>query len=229
MLTWILYVLVITLVLSGAALAAERAARLRRARSRWIWAVTIVASLAVPTFIASVSIQVPSLLTPTVSHKATALRELTSVQVVPLTWVHEHTRNIVATHRENRVLQRTWSALSVMLLGVLALNGAYVFWRKRRWKVGTVAGICVYIARTLALLRPGSHQDGNQQSRVSLGMRPMLVRKPKTLFQPAGLRRLPPKSEPSAAGNIRSASPTAAPPLLPPADRVKLQAFRVAP
>ena len=47
MLTWMLYVVVITLLLSGAALAAEHAARLRRARSRWIWAVTIVASLRV--------------------------------------------------------------------------------------------------------------------------------------------------------------------------------------
>jgi len=63
MLTWMLYVIVTTLVLSGAALAAEHAARLRRARTRWIWAVTIVASLVIPTMIASVSIQVPSLQT----------------------------------------------------------------------------------------------------------------------------------------------------------------------
>ena len=42
MLTWMLYVLVITLLLSGAALAAEYAAHLRHnGRSRWIWALTI--------------------------------------------------------------------------------------------------------------------------------------------------------------------------------------------
>src|ERR1700731_4309538 len=84
-----LYVIAITLVLSGAALAAERSARLRRARTRWIWAVTIVASLGIPVLIASVSVQIPSLMTPQVARRVTALRELTSVQVVPLQWVRE--------------------------------------------------------------------------------------------------------------------------------------------
>ena len=40
---------------------------------------------------------------------------------------------------------------------------------------------------------------------------------PNTLFQPAGLRKLPMKSEPSATGTMRKAKATAAPPLLPPA------------
>ena len=159
MLTWMLYVLVITVLLSGAGLAAERAARFRRARSRWIWAVTIVASLALPVLIASVSIQAPSLLVPTVARRVVALRELTSVQVVPLTWVHEHTRNIPAARSENRLLQRTWVAVSLALFAALALNGAHVSWRKRRWKMGTVAGSRVYIApdvgpAVVGLLRP---------------------------------------------------------------------------
>ena len=159
MLTWMLYVLVITLLLSGAGLAAERAAQFRRARRRWIWALTIVASLGIPVLIASVSIQIPSLLTPTVARRVMALRELTSVQVVPLTWVHEHTRNVVAARSENRLLQRSWIAVSVTLLAALALNGAYVNWCKRRWKMGTVAGSRVYIARdvgpaVVGLLRP---------------------------------------------------------------------------
>jgi bla regulator protein BlaR1 len=160
MLTWILYVLVITLLLSGAALTAEYATRLRHsARSRWIWALTIVASLVLPTVIASVSIQVPSLLTPTVSRKAVPLRELTSIPVLPLTWVHEHTGNIVAVRTENRTLQRIWVTVSVALFAALIVNGAHVFWRKRRWKVGTVAGVTVYIApdvgpAVVGLLRP---------------------------------------------------------------------------
>lgn len=40
---------------------------------------------------------------------------------------------------------------------------------------------------------------------------------PKMWFQPAGLRRLPMKSEPSATGSMRWAKATAAPPLEPPA------------
>jgi bla regulator protein blaR1 len=160
MLTWIVYVLVITLLLSGAALTAEYATRLRHsARSRWIWGLTIVASLVLPTVIASVSIQVPSLMTPTVSRKAVALRELTSISAVPLTWVHEHTGNIAAVRAENRTLQHIWVTVSVALFAALIVNGAHVSWRKRRWKLGTVAGVTVYIApdvgpAVVGLLRP---------------------------------------------------------------------------
>src|SRR5215831_10995949 len=160
MLTWIVYVLVITLLLSGAALAAEYATRLRHnGRSRWVWALTIVASLIIPTLIASVSVQAQSLLTPTVPRKAMPLRELTTIKVVPLTWVHEHTGNFAAVHNENRILQRTWVSVSVALFAALIANGAYVFWCKRRWKTGTVAGAPVYIApdvgpAVVGLLRP---------------------------------------------------------------------------
>src|ERR1700724_3714286 len=159
MLTWMLYVVCITLLLSGAALAAEHAARLRRARSRWIWVLTILASLGIPTVIASVSIQFPSLLTPTVSHKITALREVTSVHVAPLTWVRERTVNSAVAPNLNRILQRSWVIVSAVLLAALVLNGAQVFWRKRRWRIGTVAGASVYIApdvgpAVVGLLRP---------------------------------------------------------------------------
>ena len=159
MLTWMLYVVCITLLLSGAALAAERAARLRRVRSRWIWVLTILASLAIPTIIASVSIQVPSLLTPTVSRKIIALREMTSVHVAPLTWVRERTVNSAVAPNLNRILQRSWMLVSAVLLVALVLNGAQVFWRKQRWRIGTVAGASVYIApdigpAVVGLLRP---------------------------------------------------------------------------
>ena len=140
MLTWMIYVIVITLLLSGAALAAERSARLRRVRTRWIWAATIVASLVIPTMIASVSIQVPSLSTPTVSRKAIPLRDLTSVQLVPLPWVREHTANTVATHGENRVLQRTWLTVSVALLAALVLNGLQLRWRSSAGGWGWLPG-----------------------------------------------------------------------------------------
>jgi hypothetical protein len=155
-----LYVVVLTVTLSGAALAAEYAARLlRRTRSRLIWALAIIASLVVPRLIVSGSIQVPSVLTPTVSPKATPIRELTSIKLVPLTWVHEHTGNTVAAQNENRILRRAWVTLSVALFAGLIANSAYVFWRKRRWRMGTAAGVSVYIApdvgpAVVGLLRP---------------------------------------------------------------------------
>ena len=60
MLAWMLYVIMVTLLLSVGAYVAERAARLRRGRSRWIWLTAIVASLALPTIIASVTVQLPT-------------------------------------------------------------------------------------------------------------------------------------------------------------------------
>ena len=154
-----LYVIFITLLLSGAALAAERSARLRRARTRWIWVVTILASLAIPTVIASVSIQIPSLVTPTVTRKIGTLRAMTAVHLAPLTWVRERTVNSAAAPNLNRTLRRCWLTVSAGLFVALLLNGAYAAWRKRRWRTGTVAGSLVYIApdagpAVVGLLRP---------------------------------------------------------------------------
>jgi hypothetical protein len=42
MLLWMLYVIVVSLFLSGAALAAEHAERRRRGSTRWVWALGIV-------------------------------------------------------------------------------------------------------------------------------------------------------------------------------------------
>ena len=69
----------------------------------------------------------------------------------------------------------------------------------------------------------------NTSGADGFGTRPCEGRIPNTWFHPAGLRRLPIKSEPSATGNMRCASATAAPPLLPPAVLEGSQALRVAP
>ena len=159
MLAWMLYVIFVTLLLGGAALAAERAAALRRARTRWIWALAILASLVIPTVIASVSVQLPSLLIPTVTHKITALREVTAIQVAPLTWVREQSSQSPAMRSFTQMLPGFWALASAGLFAVLVLNGAYVSWLTRRWWVGPVAGARVYIAPdagpgVVGLLRP---------------------------------------------------------------------------
>ena len=48
MLAWLLYVMMVTLLLSAAYMA-ERTARLRRASSRWVWIAAFLASLLLPT------------------------------------------------------------------------------------------------------------------------------------------------------------------------------------
>ena len=69
MLAWMLYVIMVTLLLSVGAYVAERAARLKRGRTRWIWITAIVASLALPTVIASVSVQLPNIMSPAVARE----------------------------------------------------------------------------------------------------------------------------------------------------------------
>ena len=61
------------------------------------------------------------------------------------------------------------------------------------------------------------------------GTRPRLGRSPYTPQNDAGLRRLPPMSEPSASGTMPEASAHAAPPLDPPALRVGSTGLRVVP
>ena len=69
MLAWMLYVIMVTLLLSVGAYVAERAARLSRGGTRWVWLTAIVASLAIPTVIASVTVQLPNVANPTVAQK----------------------------------------------------------------------------------------------------------------------------------------------------------------
>jgi hypothetical protein len=48
MFAWMIYVLVVSLVLSAAALAVEKAALVRRAPTRWVWGLAILASVLLP-------------------------------------------------------------------------------------------------------------------------------------------------------------------------------------
>jgi len=157
MLAWIFYVIFITLLLGAAALAAERAAVLRRFRTRWIWTLAILASIAIPAVIATVSVQLPSPLIPTVTRKITVLREVTGIRLAPLYWVQSDQSAVIRSL--NRMLPSFCALASVGLFAVLVLNGAYVSWRTRRWWMGTIAGARVYIAPdvgpgVVGLLRP---------------------------------------------------------------------------
>ena len=87
MLAWMLYVIMVTLLLSFGALLAERAARLQRGRSRWIWIMAIVASLALPTVIASVTLQLPNVMSAAVAEKVVVLREATTQALSPVMWI----------------------------------------------------------------------------------------------------------------------------------------------
>ena len=159
MLLWMIYVIAVTLLLGAAAGAAERAARLRRAQSRWFWMLAIIASLLLPTIIASVSIQIPSIVSSAVPQKMIALREVTSTRLSPLTWMNPEAVHAATSPSMDLLLRRCWIAVSAAMLMVLVASGAHLFWRKRRWKTGTVGGASVYLASdvgpaVVGLIRP---------------------------------------------------------------------------
>jgi hypothetical protein len=113
MLLWMLYVIVVSSFLSGAALAAEHAERLRRGSTRWVWALGIVASLLVPATIASVSIQlpqIPNFVTPAVSQRVVALRQITAKELSPSTFLGAGARQFAARPSLDTLLKRAWFA-----------------------------------------------------------------------------------------------------------------------
>ena len=85
------------------------------------------------------------------------------------------------------------------------------------------------MSSTLRAIGPSTDMSAHGFNVGYEGTRPGVGRKPSTLQKLAGLRSEPPRSLPSASGNMRAASATAAPPLLPPQVRVGLYGLRVAP
>lgn len=162
MLPWMLYVMVVSLLLGGAALAAERMALLRRGPSRWLWLLAILASLLVPAAIASVSIQlprIPNLFDAALPHDNMALRQMTSSALSPALWLQDAVPQLSSRPLLDTFLKDAWLAASALLLLLLLLSGAHLYWRKRGWQQGSIAGVPVYITgnvgpAVVGLLRP---------------------------------------------------------------------------
>jgi hypothetical protein len=159
MLGWMVYVIAVSLLLGAAAGVAERAARMRRAPSRWFWALSIAASLLLPTLISTVSIELPTAAGSSVPRRMVALRDVTSTHLAPQTWMNAKSVGAATSRSMNLLLRRCWLVMSAALLTVLAASAAHLVWRKRRWTVGTVAGASVYLApdvgpAVVGLLRP---------------------------------------------------------------------------
>ena len=159
MFQWMVYVVVVSLILSVAALCGERALRLRRATTRWVWATAIVSSLVVPTIIASVSIQVPNITAPSDPQKMIVLRQITTL---PLTLVNEIpllSAGANAGVSLDSQLERYWIIGSAAMMLLLAASAVQLFWRERSWSRATLGGASVYVApgvgpAVVGLIRP---------------------------------------------------------------------------
>jgi lipopolysaccharide transport protein LptA len=148
MLLWMLYIVIVSVLLSGAALAAERIAMVRRAPMRWLWVVSIAASALVPTIIASAWVHVPRipyLFAPTVSLQFDSLTLMAPSELSPSAWVGSGAKSLSDLPRLNTLLAWVWAGASCTLLLALVVSGAHLHQRKRHWEHGNVAGASVYI------------------------------------------------------------------------------------
>ena len=159
MIAWLAYTVMVTLLLAGAALAAEASARLRRVSTRWIWALAIVAAPLLPLAISTVSIQVPASLAPAAASAPVALRATTLPALSPSSWISTPTASADSAMPDDRLLQRLWAAASLAILLALAVGAIALQLRKRRWAERAVAGADVLVApdaghAVVGLVRP---------------------------------------------------------------------------
>jgi bla regulator protein BlaR1 len=158
MLAWMLYVIMVSLLLSIGAFLAERAARLKRAGTRWIWITAIVASLVLPTVISSVSLELPDVLGESVASKYVALRQATSQHLSPAVWI-SGSAEPAKWRASNGIVRQLWVGVSAAMLLALIGSGVLLFLRKRRWRHETVSGASVLVTNdvgpaVVGLMRP---------------------------------------------------------------------------
>ncbi|HKE93619.1 MAG TPA: M56 family metallopeptidase [Povalibacter sp.] len=178
MLAWMLYVLMVTLLLCAGAFLAERVARLRGARTRGIWIAAILASLLLPSVIASISVQVPDLLNAPRTQAVIELRNVTSQRLSPVTWIAGSAEQPRGWREIDPLLIRSWITVSIGMLLALLVSGARLMRQKRTWDRATVLSTHVYITEdvgpaVVGLLRPSivmprwlTHADPSRQAAV---------------------------------------------------------------
>ena len=133
MLAWMVYVVAVGLLLSGAAFAAERSAQIRGAPTRWLWGASIIGCLVLPSVIASVSIRIPSFSSVAGQFAPPApfaLRQLTLGAMQPSAWLDTTIGPLVQTASADALLTRAWIAASALIF--LAILGAGVLLLRRQ-------------------------------------------------------------------------------------------------
>jgi len=149
MLAWMSYVIVVSLLLSLAALALERSARVRQKPTRWLWGTSMIASLLVPLVISSVSVQIPRLtgvVDPAIPQRVVALRQMTASGLSPSGWLSATAGPFPASPDLDRLLQVGWGAASTILLLAILAGSVQLNWRRRRWERGNMAGVPVHMS-----------------------------------------------------------------------------------
>lgn len=162
MLSWMSYCIVVSLLLSLAALAFERSALIRGMPTRWLWAICMVASVAVLFIPVRDSVQLPA-----TTHSGRAISSETILPPLGAspTETSRLTLPIIADDQTplsdaiSTALEWTWRITSIALALGIVVSIVHLSWRRRRWERGYVAGMAVYISEDcgpalVGLLRP---------------------------------------------------------------------------
>jgi bla regulator protein blaR1 len=159
MFAWMLYVVMVTLMLSIGAWFAERARLLGKRSTRWVWFTAICASLALPTVIASVSVELPNILAEPVAQRIVVLRQETNALLSPVMWLAGSATPPLSWRSSDPLIERIWWGASLAMLAGVVASGLLVVWRRRQWKRTAVAGADVFVTpatgpAVVGLLRP---------------------------------------------------------------------------
>jgi hypothetical protein len=148
MLAWMVYVVLVTALLAAAALAAETAAQIRGAATRWPWIAGIVASLVLPAVISSASIQIPrlSIGAGLLAAPPFPLRALTAAVLRPSAWLDASMGPIGRIAGLETVLLFAWATVSAVIFAAILINSALVHRRKRAWDRQVIAGTPVFVS-----------------------------------------------------------------------------------
>ena len=146
MIAWMMYVVLVTLTLSAAALVAERAAKARRAAARWVWMASLAGSLVLPTVIASVSIRLPDTLKSGTASTSITLRDATSIPMPQALLDLGGAQPYVTSAHIDMLMRDTWVAASLLMSLILALGSMLLHRRKRGWSERRLCGEHVLVA-----------------------------------------------------------------------------------
>lgn len=148
MLSWMLYSIVVSLLMSLAALALERSAQIRQRPARWLWATCMVASVAIVFIPARVSVQIPETTHsgPATSSEILTSTQTTAIETSPLTLPIIGTDQMPLSPGASALLDWSWGMASMAFALVILASGIHLSWRRRRWEPGHIAGTAVYIS-----------------------------------------------------------------------------------
>jgi bla regulator protein blaR1 len=163
MLSWMFYSIVVSLLMSLAALAFERSAQIRGRPTRWLWAMCMVACVAIPFIPARESVQLPA-----TAHSGPAPSPEITLPPLAATPTETSRLTLPAIGEDqtplsdaiSTLLDWTWRIASVALTLMILASGVHLSWRRRRWDRGEMAGTAVYISEdcgpaVVGFLRPG--------------------------------------------------------------------------